>query len=283
MSFGRKPVLDIETEKTLKSDLQRLWREKKKASEIARILGFGLEGSEYQNLKPYHVYYYRKKFGLLKRRESPIKKGTSRYKTKQTEVMPFNVFEKLLNDGLSKRTFFQRRMRSYLILHYWTPLRKSEIYERTADDFEIKNSFLIIHLLRKKKRYNPSIKDEPLSVPLALPLMDEVVDWLKNKEWFNPITNPKNRPWNISNVTAWNYVKRVFPLHYPHFFRFNWITDALNDPETTITELRSKTGLHIITINNYIMSSIRFQTSIDQRKLEKLKEVLSQLKTSNPS
>lgn len=277
MSFVRQPILRSEVEERLKKELHKLWVEKYSAKDIARILGFGVEGTGYEKLKPYHVYYYRQKFRFRKRREGPFAKGESRYKDKKEEVMPFEVFVNTLNEKVPPSTFYARRQRTYLILHYWTPLRKSEIYERTIDDFEFKKDFLVIHLLRKKKTYKPTVKDEPLHVPLGFPLMNEVADWLIKKEWFNPKTNPNNRPWNISGVTAWHYVNSVFEGYYPHFFRFNWITDALSDPETTIAEIVAKTGLHIVTVNRYIMSSMRLQKNIDLRKLEKLEKQLKEL------
>jgi hypothetical protein len=60
---------------------------------------------------------------------------------------------------------------------------------------------LVVHLLRKKKKYKPSVTDEPINVPLAFPKMEEVVKWLQKEEWRRE-NNPLNRPWNISHQTA---------------------------------------------------------------------------------
>jgi len=68
------------------------------------------------------------------------------------------------------------------ILHYWIPLRKSEIYERVIYDFEIKSDLLTIYLSRKKKKCARNVTDEPINVPLAFPKMDEVVEWLQKEE-----------------------------------------------------------------------------------------------------
>lgn len=62
-------------------------------------------------------------------------------------------------------------------------MRKSEIYERVISDFLIKSDNVVIHLLRKKKKYKPSVTDEPINVPLAFPKMEEVVEWLHKQEW----------------------------------------------------------------------------------------------------
>lgn len=69
----------------------------------------------------------------------------------------------------NSKNFYVRRKRAYLILHYWTPLRKSEIYDRTINDFETKKGELVIHLRRKKKKYKHIDDEEPLEVPLAFP------------------------------------------------------------------------------------------------------------------
>ena len=185
--------------------------------------------------------------------------------------MERETFFQILDEKLNKKTFHHRRQRSYLILHYWTPLRKSEIYERVISDFEIKSDTLIVHLLRKKKKYKPSVTDEPINVPLAFPKMEEVVEWLRKEEWKRD-NNPLNRPWNISHQTAWRYVNQIFPGYYPHFFRFNYITEEANDPETSLAELKAKTGLHLVTLNSYLMTSERLQEAIDRRRLERIKK-----------
>jgi hypothetical protein len=268
MSFVRSPVLKPALRKKLKEKLTPLWqRPDMTAPMIAKELKFGLSGTDFQKLKMYHVYFYRAKFGLPPRRERI--KGFSRYKNKQEELMSYETFCEVLDKKLDRKTFHHRRQRSYLILHYWTPLRKSEIYERVISDFEIKSDLLTIHLLRKKKKYSRNVTDEPINVPLAFPKMDEVIEWLQKKEW-KKNNNPLNRPWNISHQTAWRYVNQIFPGYYPHFFRFNYITEEANDPETSLAELRAKTGLHIVTLNSYLMKSERLQEAIDRRRLKRI-------------
>lgn len=264
----RQPILNEKTEAKLKKELSELWSKGLTANEIAEKLEFGKLGGPYEKLKVYHVYFYRSKFGLPPRRVRP--KGKPRYKDKKEDVMPFNVFKETLNRKIPKKGFFNRRKRTYLILHYWTPLRKSEIYERSIEDFTLKDGFLKIDLLRKKKQYPKTVKSEPIEVLLALPLMNEVIEWLTKEEWKSP-ENKENRPWNISGQTAWKYVKEVFAEHYPHFFRFNYITDGFEDPQTTLVEMKTKTGLHVVTLNTYLMKSKRKRMALDERKLAKVK------------
>jgi len=273
--FVRQPVIPNDVRDTiLKPKLTELWNDSSNltAKEIAEILDFGVPGTVFEKLKPYHVWFYRSYFKLPPRRER--EKGGSRYKEKKQDLMTWQTFIETLEEKLPPLSFLSKRQRSFLILLYWTPLRKSEIYERTRTDFEIKTKekILTIDLFRKKKKYDHGDKSEPLNVPLVFPKMDEVVDYLEKEEWKSFETNPKNRPWKISHQTAWNYVREIFEGYYPHFFRFNWITTEANDPNVSFDELKTKTGLHMITLNAYLLESERFQTTLDKRKIERLKK-----------
>ena len=258
----RQPVLTAEQQEKLEARLTPLWKEGLTAPEIAEELAFGIAGSEWEKLKAYHVYFYRSKFGLEPRRVR--ESGIPRYKEKHEEVMKPSEFIDTLNSKPDRSLSRHRRRRAYLILHYWTPLRKSEIYERNIEDFTIdkKKRVLKIDLFRKKKR---ATEKEPINVPLDFPLMNEVVEWLESKDW-------QGRPFNISATTALNWVKDTFATYYPHFFRFNFITDGFDDADTTITEMRQKTGLSVATLDKYLTRSARAEERMDRRRLDKLKE-----------
>lgn len=270
--FVRQPLLKPEVEEQLKHDLEMYWDAGLNGLAIAEKLGFGIRGP-YEKLKPCYVYFYRRKFELLPRRSPPRPVGESRYKNspKELKMLSFNEFERTLNHKLAARNFHDKRQRTFLILHYWTPLRKSEIYERTIDNFEIQPSALIIHLLRKKKAHKRTVKDEPIKIPRAFPLMDEVVEYLQKGQWGGP-HNPTNRPWRISHWTAWKYVNSIFEGYYGHFFRFEFITNGLEDPLTSFDELVAKTGLHIVTIQKYVAEGMRHQDTFDSRMLERIEK-----------
>jgi hypothetical protein len=252
--------------------MKSLWAQGYLAKDIAKELNFGENGTPYEKLKTYHVWFYRQKFNLRKRRKAPFEKGHRRYKHRPKELglMSPEEFVQTLNQKIPGRTFHERRKRTYCIVHYWTPLRASEIYERSINDFEITNAKLTIHLLRKKKGHKPTDEDEPVSIPLAFPLVNEVVEWLEKGEWRSRF-NPENRPWKIKKDAAWSYIREVFKGHYPHYFRFNWISDATDDPETTIRELVAKTKLTLPALLKYIVTDEKSEEAIDQRKLERLK------------
>jgi len=279
MSAGayRKPVLSPEEETELRKQLEKLWYSplNLSAPAIAERLGFGVRGSRWEKLKPYHIYFYRSKFGLEPRRpeESLKRKGKPRYKVKQKDTMPIDVFIKTLNEKLPPTSKVNRQKRAYLILHYWTPLRKSEILERSIDDFIVdqEGRLLTINLVRKKKG---AAEPEPLDVPLDFPLMNEVVAWLENKEWVT--MSNKDKPFNFSHTKAWQTVKEVFGNYYPHFFRFNYITDRLDDVDATIPEIKSATGLSLPAIERYVMASRRAQRRMEERKLQKIKKKMGE-------
>ncbi len=198
-------------------------------------------------------------------------------------MLSFTEFEKRLDEKCPKRPSNQRQ-RTYLILHFWSPLRKSEIFDRKFSDFQISEDALTIHLQRKKKKYAKASDEEPLKIPLAFPLMEEVVAYLQKKKREPDPKNPdkiwvteKNywakddRPWKISPQTAWTFVNSVFKGYFPHAFRFRYITSGLEDPLTSFDELVAKTGLHIITIQRYIKAGFRHQDTFDQRMLARVK------------
>jgi len=266
MGFSRQPLLKPEIELKLKEEMHQLWLDGYPAKKIAEILQFGEPESEYHKLKPHHVWFYRSKFHFHKRKEG-IPKGRSRYKVKHEETMSFQQFQQTLNINCPKTPFpHTRRKRAYAILHFWTPLRKSEIYERIRKDFEIKGNTLKINLYRKKKYYRPNEKKEPFYLPLKMPMLDEAISWINEFEL-------DERPFNFSHFTAWNYIKSIFKDYYPHFFRFDYITKAVEnakDPKSLITELLMDTGLDLATITAYIMANPKHRTSISERELESL-------------
>ena len=268
MGFSRQPILTAPIELKLKEELSQLWDSGLTATNIATQLNFGEPNTDYFKLKPYHVWFYRSKFKLPKRRKGAIRKGSSRYKTKHDEPMLFQEFQETLNDKCPKSPFpYSRRKRAYLIMHYWTPLRKSEIYERVGEDFEIRKDILKINLYRKKKFYRVGEKTEPFYLSLKMPMVEEIVDWVKEFE-------SEERPFKFTHTTAWNYVREVFTDFYPHFFRFDYITKAVEnakDVRSIIVELLNDTGLDLATVTTYIMSNPKYRTSVNERELELLK------------
>ena len=280
--FTRQALLNPEQEDNLKAQMLPLWNSGMPAKDIAQSLQFGVKGTQFEKVLPQYVYYYRLKFNkkdpqsFLHRKLPPRKQsGLSRYKHKQEKLMTFEQFQENLNAKASPFNPDNKRKRSYLIVHFWSPLRASELYERTIKDFELTSESLIIHLKRKKKKYKLTDDEEPLEIPLSLPLMNEVVQWLclksdgstgdkinlKDSKWVAVEPDPKDpkktakkylRPWQISDTTAWKYVNSVFKGFYPHYFRFRFVTDSLKH-NADLQELKDVTGMHLVTLNEYVM------------------------------
>lgn len=300
LGYTRSPVLKPEIEVQLAEQMKILWNTGHNARQIVEKLHFGEpmingEPNPYAKLKKYHVWFYRSKFnkgsfinksGVLtyphlklfknkfpKHIGSGISPGQSRYKSKHKEIMPFSEFKAKLNEKLpycsAENT---KKIRAFLILQYWTPLRRSEILERLRKDFELSEdgTILTINLQRKKKYYRPNAEPEPFDLTLENKeetMLDEVFQWIKHFRL-------NDRPFNFSGVTAWRYTNYVFPGYYSHFWRFNYITKAIRNsehPERMTAELLKDTGLDLTTVNYYIMADPRMKATITKREIKKMK------------
>jgi hypothetical protein len=274
MVFARQPLLKPEIEEKLEADLEPLWTDGLTAKQIAERLEFGTPEGTYKKLKPMHVYFYREKFGF-RRRKKGIKKNRPRYKDKQDTTMDFTEFQETLNDKVPKSDDPKvKRKRAYLILSFWTPLRKSEIIERVRKDFTRRGGRLKINLYRKKKFYRKNAESEPFFLPLSTPMLDEVVDWIFGTVDGEKRFQPDERPFNFTGWTAWKYVHDVFDGLYPHFFRFDWVTKAIENADNVaaiIPELLRDTGMDVLTIMSYVMKNPKQRTSITDREIEILR------------
>ena len=281
------------------------------ADEIAEILEFGKERSPYEKLKRgrVNVYNYRIKFDLPPRKKQIVHEITqgggtrnSRYKTQPSELMdraispeeyldkikeayPLDFLDRL--DGVWEDLAIEERVdlrlmardnlmyAAYNIILMYSPLRKSEIYERTLADLVRKRNIrgvdvLSIELYRKKKGDN-----NPMFLPYDIradyPGMEIVFKWLQvRREEVHGDETQLVFP--ISSYQAWASVKKVDPDAYPHYFRFKYITEELSKPGYSIKRVRDDTGLHISTIDRYLASGgeIARAESVDSRKKERV-------------
>lgn len=297
MSFKRQPLLTFAEENKLAAKMEPLWNEensspKRRAkynytsTQIAIALGFGIPGI-YAKLKPWYVAFYRTKFNddprypdwnghFQPRSTGGCKKGHSRYKVnpKQLHLLALTepAFEKRLNEKLplgQHPDIFRRKHRAYIICHYFTPLRKSELYERTISDFEIQPKFIQIHLQRKKKKYKNPEDEEPLKIRRSLPIIEELVTYLLKV--MNE-GNPNKKPLDMDSKTAWLLIHQVFGDMFPHAFRFRYIVKGLSNPAVSMVEMKTKTGLNIVTINNYAIASEESEDSLDDKMEQTINE-----------
>lgn len=197
--------------------------------------------------------YYFKKFtghavlNMAKKKGNPHERH---YKYgKQTEPIDFQTFKGIMDNG---NFVYPKRDKSFLAFLYWFGVRRSEALERVKEDFRIKDGLLIVNCPPKKGG-----EREPLEVPVDYPYVNHIVERVKLVR--RTLGNPTKRVWNISGPTAWRIVKRVMPKHYPHYFRLNRATRFLEDPTTTIPEMKAWFGWKSTeTINEYIGYSRRY-------------------------
>ena len=306
MSFKRQPLLELETEEQLKEKMHPLWSSGKPGRKIAKELQFGVKETTFEKVRPDYIFYYRHKFntspknidgtenkffGKFGRRKKPVFSKIDdtvrdkRYKVplKKLELMPVEEFVETLNKKLpfsdNPEHAYCRRVRSFLILLYFTPLRSSEIFERVYieedKDFTITDEQVTVHLLRKKKKFHKD-DDEPINIPRVFPLVDELVEYLENKEWqttdreTGKITN--HRPWNISRWTARNYVKEVWHSHFPHYFRFNYLTEEASQPNANYIHLKSKSHLTMGAMDKYLFTTEKTEDEVDKGRIERYRK-----------
>jgi integrase len=188
---------------------------------------------------------------------------------KKLETLSFKeVKQKVLSAGLSWRD------EAYFWLLYYTGVRKSEAYERTASDFKIKDKFLAVDFKRKKG----SLNVPPLELPLHWYGVDKIVKSVQLATKSHPrqkaiyIYENKKRvrilkegKWvfpNIQSTKAWELVEEVLgEEYYPHFLRLNRITELCSNPQANLTQIKSFSGIKSTRIieENYMGVSKREQ------------------------
>jgi len=189
-----------------------------------------------------------------------------RYKYgKMTAPIDFQTFRDAMENGeFAKNNALSHK--SFLAFLYWFGVRKVEALERTKEDFLIKDGLLIVDAKPKKGG-----EREPLEVSIDYPYVELIVKNVKQTR-----RSPKNnegRVWDFSPRTAINIVKRAMgDRYYPHFFRLNRATRFLEDPTTTLPEMKAWFGWKAAkTVDPYIGYSrrhIRRQRERLRRELE---------------
>jgi len=144
-------------------------------------------------------------------------------------------------------------------------VRKAEALERTTEDFLFKDGLLIVNATPKKGG-----EREPLEVLVDYPYVDLIIT--KVEQTRRNSENKEGRVWDFSPRTAINIVKRVMgDRYYPHFFRLNRATRFLEDPTTTLPEMKAWFGWKAAkTVDPYIGYSRRHIRTQRQRLKKEL-------------
>lgn len=161
---------------------------------------------------------------------------------------------------------------AFFWLLYWCGPRKSEAYERVAEDFEITDTHLIVDFGQRKKG---SAKTDPPEIPVGWYGVNKIVEAVektqkrkartKNVYVYEPtgetkvtkkghVVPVKKRTaikkkgrWvfpQIQSTKAWEIVRKVLGEgYYPHFLRLNRLTIIGSDPSASLTRLKSFSGI----------------------------------------
>jgi len=268
-------ILTPEQEEVLRKELEKWWNMKDSngrpmltGMEIAKkCLGFGdpnIPNNPYVEIPPERIYYYRKKFNLPLRDEGYRHPRRYAY-GKQESVLDLDKFIERI-EAIPRTSFNNRRKRAGVSLGFWGGARNSENRNLRRKDFDYTedqygNELLRVNLYRLKKGRRIRKEDTlyPIELRLTWPFVREVANWIEQ-------FNPEERPWPVTRKTWWRWHKEILgPNFYPHYLRQNVITIMCSDPRFSIAEIRAWTGLHLITIQNYISKSRRFTLTATEK------------------
>ena len=266
-------LLTTEQEQVLKQELDYWWNLKNiqgdpmwSAMQIATALGFGSEDPShpYAHIDPHRIYHYRHKFGLPKRHHHI--RYEHRYKYgKQEELLDLDQAIKAI-DTITTGSWNGKRKQAGASLSFWGGARNSENRMLIRDDFEYDedmegNELLRINLFRLKKGTSITRQDATYPIELRADWMfvPYIINWIERFKG-------KERPFNCHSITWWRWHKDVFgDQFYPHWLRLNRITFFCSDPRFSIAEIRTFTGLNLLTIDHYISKSRRFTLSATEK------------------
>jgi len=189
-------------------------------------------------------------------------------------------------DEINLLNYTPLMIKAFLTLLYWTGLRKTEAtgarahryilkpyVKRTEpevrytdnikgimkEDIYIDDEYLCINAIARKHGQRKGA----LRLYLGLPYVNLIVD-----QWMT--TEPNTRVFPISEYDSWWIMHNIDPKLYLHFFRFNRITALCSDPDMSIVELCSWTGLHVRTIQSYMERSERYIKSTAEKMRKSL-------------
>ena len=171
---------------------------------------------------------------------------------KKDHIIPFQTVKQKVIDAnlsISEEAFFW--------ILYYCGVRKSEAYERVAEDFEMNDTHIIINFHQRKKN---GAEVPPLELPLhwyGINKIVEVVRKARDDKAFKKavyvyiekkrVRQLRKEQWvfpHIQSTRAWQIVRNVLGEgYYPHFLRLNRLTEIGRDPTASLTRLKSFSGI----------------------------------------
>jgi len=197
---------------------------------------------------------------------------------KQKKGIDLADFSRMLEkvDEIELRKYDALTVKSFLAVLYWTGLRKTEVHGARShkyvlpptkgpghkqplirytdpipgilkEDIMQKGDMLFITAVARKK----GKREAPLELWTDFPYVNLIVEQRQR-------TPKGQRVWPITEWDSWNLMKQIDAKKYPHFFRFNRITELCANPKMSVADVCSWTGLTPQTINEYMERSGRF-------------------------
>lgn len=183
-------------------------------------------------------------------------KHHSKYKHgKQEHPISFKDFQERI-----ERAHLAPEDEGYLWLLYYTGCRKSEAYERVAEDVQVTGEHWIVDFHQRKKH---GALVDPLEIPRSWPGVEILVGLTEraaaSRPWGKAVFYYENKErkfkiqrahWlfpNIQSTKAWELIKQVLGEEfYPHFLRLNRLTEIGSDPEASLIRLKSFSGIRSV-------------------------------------
>lgn len=184
------------------------------------------------------------------------------------EIIDFQEIQKKV---VAARKKLSREREAFFWLLYYCGVRKSEAYERVAEDVELSLAFFSIDFHKRKKG---GLTVPPLRLPRSFPGVDLLCElslraqkhrasrkllersekgirhaaYFKGK-WLFP---HMNRSWALKTIKL-----ILGEKYYPHFLRLNRISELCTDPSSNISRISSFTGIKTLQVIEYYLGSSR--------------------------
>lgn len=142
--------------------------------------------------------------------------------------------------GMETGKFIKFQHRAFVVLIYYTAIRRGEALRVTPEQFKITEGQIIFNVGARLKH---GIQTPPLKIPRTAQYVNDLVFAIQHTA-----SNQRIFPYSVK--TAWNIIERAFGT-YPHFFRLSRITNFFQEG-WSIAQVRSWTGLTLTALNYYV-------------------------------
>jgi integrase len=158
-------------------------------------------------------------------------------------------------DAMNKGSFREPRHKAFVALLYYTGSRKAEVLELTSEACDLGPDAMVVRVKAKKH----GVERGAYILRRDLPFVNDIVAAVEK-------TRTGRRVFPFTGATAWNIVRRVFPGHYPHYFRLNRAVHFLDKPDVTLDEVRQWFGWKSLrTVDAYLGYSERTTGKLSER------------------